>query len=238
MKKVLCSTLIGVILLSTLSSFAMPTSEFDNGISKGISCFNQGLYYEAIDEIQNFCDVFWYDMTIEQQEKALYYLYQSNVNLADYLFFTGVSYYDKGLYYEAQKFFTDAMGLYPEYSPSWQIANDYLYNTNERIKAWERKQTYYNNTDIPTYTAVNNKPLYKYTHNDGMDIYFYKYFDVYELVNHFNKYETSLVEAGFYCTGSDSDSAGVVYYYECDRAPIKVGVTLLAELMMVAIVIM
>lgn len=237
MRKVLCSVLICVMLLPTLQTFAMSNNEFDNGMKKGVSYYNQGLYYEAIDEIQNFCDMFWYDMTDNQQEKALYYLWQSKTNLADYAFNTGVSYYNRGLYYEAQKFFADAIRLYPEYSASWRKANDYLYNTNERIKSLEAKQTY-DNSDIITYTAVNNKPLYKYADYNGMDVYFYKYFDVYELVDHFNKYETSLVEAGFHCTGSDTDSAGTVYYYECDRAPIKVGVMFLVELMMVAVVIM
>ena len=237
MKKVLCSILICIMLLSTHVAFAMPTSEFDKGMQKGISYYNQGLYYETIDEIQNFCDVFWYDMTAEQQEKALYYLWQSKNNLADYLFNTGVGYYNRGLYYEAQRVFVEAIGLYPEYSTSWRNANDFLYNTNERIKSLEAKQTY-DNSDIITYTAVNNKPLYEHADYNGMDVYFYKYFDVYEMVDHFNRYETSLVEAGFHCTGSDTDSAGTVYYYECDRAPIKVGVYFLVELMTVVIAIM
>ena len=237
MKKIICLILIYTMFLPTPIAFAMPSNEFDNGMRKGISYFNQGLYYETIDEIQNFCDVFWYDMTDKQQEKALYYLWQSKTNLADYSFATGKNYYNKGLYYEAQKFFADAIKLYPEYSASWRKANDYLYNTNERIISLEAKQTY-DNSDIITYTAVNNKPLYEHADYNGMDVYFYKYFDPNELVEHIYRYENYLVETGFYCTDSDTDSAGVVRYYECDRGPIKVGVYFLAELMTVVIAIM
>lgn len=151
------------MLLSTHVAFAMPTSEFDKGMQKGISYYNQGLYYETIDEIQNFCDVFWYDITAEQQEKALYYLWQSKTNLADYLFNTGVGYYNRGLYYEAQKFFADAIGLYPEYSTSWRSANDYLYNANEKIKEIEnvnkRAAKKFNNMGW-TYSAYNDEGVH------------------------------------------------------------------------------
>ena len=190
MKKVLCSMLIGTMLLSTLSSFAMPINEFENGMRKGVSYFNQGLYYEAIDEIQNFCDVFWYDMTAEQQEKALYYLWQSKNNLADYLFNTGVGYYNRGLYYEAQRVFVEAIGLYPEYSTSWRNANDYLYNTNEKIKSLENwiwvKDYYFNfigktRTQIDnilgpiTETVWNNVPYYRHR-NDRNTLFCYDNF--------------------------------------------------------------
>ena len=156
MKKIICLILIYTMFLPTPIAFAMPSNEFDNGMRKGISYFNQGLYYEAIDEIQNFCDVFWYDMTDKQQEKALYYLWQSKTNLADYSFTTGKNYYNKGLYYEAQKEFSNALNLYPEYSSQWQSTNDYLYNTNERIKRLNVLNSY-NGNYVAYYTSWGYK---------------------------------------------------------------------------------
>lgn len=52
----------------------MTTQEFDNGMAKGISYFNKGLYYEAKDELQWFCDAHWGNMNSEQQKYALDYL--------------------------------------------------------------------------------------------------------------------------------------------------------------------
>lgn len=53
---------------------SMTTQEFDDGMAKGISYFNQGLYYEAKDELQWFCDANWGNMNSEQQKYALDYL--------------------------------------------------------------------------------------------------------------------------------------------------------------------
>ena len=52
----------------------MPTSVFDNGIQKGIEYFNKGLYYEAKDEFQWFCDANWGRMNEGQQKYVLDYL--------------------------------------------------------------------------------------------------------------------------------------------------------------------
>lgn len=52
----------------------MTTQEFDNGMAKGIAYFNEGLYYEAKDELQWFCDANWGNMNSEQQKYALDYL--------------------------------------------------------------------------------------------------------------------------------------------------------------------
>ena len=76
-------------------------ASFNAGVGRGIGYYNEGLYYQAINEIQWFCDINWYNMTVDQQEKALFYLAQSKNNLADYSFETGKNYYNKGLYYEA-----------------------------------------------------------------------------------------------------------------------------------------
>ncbi len=57
-----------------ISSFALTTKDFDKGMSKGINYFNRGLYYEAKDEFQWFCDANWGKMNAGQQKYALDYL--------------------------------------------------------------------------------------------------------------------------------------------------------------------
>ena len=52
----------------------MSTWEFDNGMKKGINYFNRGMYYEARDEFQWFCDYNWGSMNSGQQQYALDYL--------------------------------------------------------------------------------------------------------------------------------------------------------------------
>lgn len=74
MKKILCFILIYVMLSSINMVFAMPTSTFDKGMEKGISYFNRGMYYEAKDEFQWFCDYNWGAMNYGQQQYALDYL--------------------------------------------------------------------------------------------------------------------------------------------------------------------
>ncbi|MDO5587029.1 MAG: hypothetical protein Q4G53_08100, partial [Clostridia bacterium] len=73
-KKLLCAALAAVAVLSTVSAFAMSTAEFDNGMRNGINYFNRGLYYEARDEFQWFCDYNWGNMNSGQQKYALDYL--------------------------------------------------------------------------------------------------------------------------------------------------------------------
>ena len=73
-KKLLCAVLAAVAVLPTVSAFAMSTAEFDNGMRNGINYFNRGLYYEARDEFQWFCDYNWGNMNSGQQQYALDYL--------------------------------------------------------------------------------------------------------------------------------------------------------------------
>ena len=73
-KKLLCAVLAAVVAMPTVSAFAMSTAEFDNGMRNGINYFNQGLYYEARDEFQWFCDANWGNMNSGQQKYALDYL--------------------------------------------------------------------------------------------------------------------------------------------------------------------
>ena len=73
-KKLLCAALAAMAAMSTVSAFAMSTAEFDNGMRNGINYFNRGLYYEARDEFQWFCDYNWGKMNSGQQKYALDYL--------------------------------------------------------------------------------------------------------------------------------------------------------------------
>ena len=73
-KKLLCAALAAVTAMPTVSAFAMSTAEFDNGMRNGINYFNRGLYYEARDEFQWFCDYNWGNMNSGQQQYALDYL--------------------------------------------------------------------------------------------------------------------------------------------------------------------
>lgn len=73
-KKLLCAALAAVAVVPTVSAFAMSTAEFDNGMRNGINYFNRGLYYEARDEFQWFCDYNWGKMNSGQQKYALDYL--------------------------------------------------------------------------------------------------------------------------------------------------------------------
>lgn len=52
----------------------MSSDEFDAGMSRGINYFNKGMYYEARDEFQWFCDANWGKMNAAQQKYALDYL--------------------------------------------------------------------------------------------------------------------------------------------------------------------
>ena len=78
LKKLISGILAGSIIFSGISAFAMSTWEFDNGMKKGINYFNRGLYYEARDEFQWFCDYNWGSMNSGQQQYALDYLGAAN----------------------------------------------------------------------------------------------------------------------------------------------------------------
>ena len=130
-------------------------AETNAKIPEGINYFNQGLYYEAIRELQGVCDAHWYNMTKNQQQIAVDYINKSKAKLADLSYNAGKNYYNKGLYYEAKKEFTNAVNMYPQDTSQWQSANDYLYNTNEKIKAWENRNTY-----TPSKSSTSNGSSY------------------------------------------------------------------------------
>ena len=81
-KKILAAALAAMTTISTISAFAMSTAEFDNGMRNGINYFNRGLYYEARDEFQWFCDYNWGNMNSGQQKYALDYLGETKQKVA------------------------------------------------------------------------------------------------------------------------------------------------------------
>ena len=111
-KKIFTFILTGGILLTSGSAFAMPTDQFDAGVEKGISYFNQGLYYEARDEFQWFADSSWGQLNINQQQYILDYLdgIKQEINRIEMLstaefdegMAKGISYFNQGLYCEAK----------------------------------------------------------------------------------------------------------------------------------------
>ena len=80
-KRLLAAALAAMAAMSTVSTFAMSTAEFDNGMRNGINYFNRGLYYEARDEFQWFCDYNWGKMNSGQQQYALDYLGAAKQNV-------------------------------------------------------------------------------------------------------------------------------------------------------------
>ena len=73
-KYFITTCIFAIFLSASTSTFAMSNSDFDNGISKGISYFNRGLYYEAKDEFQWFADYNWGKLNDGQQKYLLDYL--------------------------------------------------------------------------------------------------------------------------------------------------------------------
>lgn len=114
-KKVLCSISAAAILGTSVMGYAMPTYQFDNGMSKGIYYYNAGMYKEAKDELQWFADCNWGDLNSGQQKYLLNYLDSAKsktkeANIAantlqqwqfDDGMAKGISYFNKSMYKEA-----------------------------------------------------------------------------------------------------------------------------------------
>ena len=79
-KKIISGAVAGTLMVSSASVLAMSTNEFDNGIQKGIEYYNKGLYGEARDEFQWFCDANWSKLNDGQKKYALDYLGESKRN--------------------------------------------------------------------------------------------------------------------------------------------------------------
>ena len=72
-KKIICAAAAAAVAMSS-AAFAMPTAHFDDGMRRGINYYGRGLYYEARDEFQWFCDANWGKMNSGQRQYALDYL--------------------------------------------------------------------------------------------------------------------------------------------------------------------
>lgn len=81
LKNILAATAVFAMSVTTLSAYAMPTHEFDSGMAKGIEYYSNGMYYEARDEFQWFCDANWSVMNAGQQQYALDYLDGAKANI-------------------------------------------------------------------------------------------------------------------------------------------------------------
>ena len=68
----------------TINNNSISTAEFDSGMAKGIWYFNKGMYYEAKDEFQWFCDYNWGKMNVGQQKYALDYLGATRGRIKEY----------------------------------------------------------------------------------------------------------------------------------------------------------
>lgn len=91
LKKITAGCLVAAMLLASVGVFAMDsdstslsTAEFDSGMAKGIWYFNKGMYYEAKDEFQWFCDYNWGKMNVGQQKYALDYLGATRGRIKEY----------------------------------------------------------------------------------------------------------------------------------------------------------
>lgn len=155
MKKFLCMILAALITMQA-AAFAMTTNDFDNGMKKGINYFNNGMYVEAKDEFQWFCDANWGKMNTGQQEYALKYLdgtkekckqSQNKGKISTSEFdkgmAKGIEYFGKKMYYEARDEFTWFKNA------NYQRMNDgqkgyldnYINGTDKRIKSLEENNT-------------------------------------------------------------------------------------------------
>lgn len=132
------------------TQLAMNQTDFDNGMRKGIDYFNKGMYYEARDEFQWFCDDNWSGMNRGQRQYALDYLGAAKQKLAEYEkaqlsisqtdfdngMKKGISYFNKGMYYEARdefQWFCDA-NWGKMNSGQRQYALDYLDSAKRNIQ--------------------------------------------------------------------------------------------------------
>ena len=80
------------------SQSSISQTDFDNGMKKGISYFNKGMYYEARDEFQWFCDANWGKMNRGQRQYALDYLDSAKRNIQNMSTQNNGTWYHGGAY--------------------------------------------------------------------------------------------------------------------------------------------
>ena len=163
-KKMVCIALTAAMLLSTVSAFAMSTYSFDSGMRKGINYFNQGLYYEARDEFQWFCDYNWGKMNSGQQQYALDYLNGAKLNIKNTEYANnhltqkqfddgmraGINYFNKGMFYESR----DEFQWFCDYNWGKMNSGQRQYALNYLNAAKKKVQ------DLNTYTGNYHGGLY------------------------------------------------------------------------------
>lgn len=186
--------------------------------------YNNGQYYEVINEVQRFCDFNWYYMTKDQQDNALWYLNNSKTKLANHLFSSGKKYYRQGLFYEARNAFEEAMRYYEPINDNlWKQTNDYLYNTNEKIKQWECRPVCdkngnpyktYDGSNVPLYGAVTGDwTNFTEWAGNGWKYKYYYWGNNKDLVESASEYISLLESYGFTCTMSDNIGGDFAYFY-------------------------
>ena len=180
----------------SMTSFAMTTEEFDKNTQLGLKLYNSGLYSQAKDELQKFCDKNWDTLNKGQQEYIQGYLNDAKqkskqaskpkkkeivgevfVPLTTEEFDAGMSkgidYFNRGLYYEAKDEFQWL------YNGKWnnmnegqrQYLSDYLSGTRAKIQQWE--SSYKNKSALINYAKENLIPLYtKSSYRDRFDVYY------------------------------------------------------------------
>ena len=162
----------------SMTSFAMTTEEFDKNTQLGLKLYNSGLYSQAKDELQKFCDKNWDTLNKGQQEYIQGYLNDAKqkskqaskpkkkeivgevfVPLTTEEFDAGMSkgidYFNRGLYYEAKDEFQWL------YNGKWnnmnegqrQYLSDYLSGTRAKIAEMNSKSNNTANTSSKKSTS-------------------------------------------------------------------------------------
>ncbi len=151
----------------SMTSFAMTTEEFDKNTQLGLKLYNSGLYSQAKDELQKFCDKNWDTLNKGQQEYIQGYLDDAKQKSKqaskpkkkeivgevfapltteefDAGMSKGIDYFNRGLYHEAYdefKWFRDAR--YENMNPEQQkYIDEYLYGA--KVKRDESEPYWYN----------------------------------------------------------------------------------------------
>lgn len=151
----------------SMTSFAMTTEEFDKNTQLGLKLYNSGLYSQAKDELQKFCDKNWDTLNKGQQEYIQGYLDDAKQKSKqaskpkkkeivgevfapltteefDAGMSKGIDYFNKNLYHEAYdefKWFRDAR--YEDMNPEQQkYIDEYLYGA--KVKRDESEPYWYN----------------------------------------------------------------------------------------------
>lgn len=117
MKKIIIMVSAFLVLLST-TAFAMSTKDYDAKTAKGINYYNNGKYYEALDEFTWFKDAHYWELNDGQKRYLDNYIDKTNkkINASsvgmntfefDYGMSVGIYFFNNGMFYEAKDAFED-----------------------------------------------------------------------------------------------------------------------------------